>query len=179
MFILDGKSLSLDRAFTHNGLQYPANWLRLANPEQRTALGITEVPDAPTYDQRFYWGVGNPKDHAQLVEHWTSTIKQTAGTLLAPTDWYITRQAETGLQTPQSVLDSRSAIRALSNEKEAFLGATASTEELASYVTSPAFSSWKESTSTDDTVVIDGVTSSTILTGDSLLGGSGVDTLTF
>jgi len=145
MYLLNNKPLAPDRAFTtEDGTQYPANWLRLSTPEQRAAIGITEAPDAPTYDQRFYWGPNNPKDHAQLVKQWTATIKQTAGTLLAPTDWYITRQAETGLQAPQSVLDSRSAIRALSNEKEAFLAATASTEELASYVTSPEFHAWEE-----------------------------------
>ena len=57
MFILDGKPLSPDRAFTTpDGTQYPANWLRLATPEVRTSIGITEVPVPPTWDQRFYWG---------------------------------------------------------------------------------------------------------------------------
>jgi hypothetical protein len=45
MFVLDGKPLSPDVAFTHDGIQYPANWLRLATPEERAAIGITEVPD--------------------------------------------------------------------------------------------------------------------------------------
>jgi hypothetical protein len=56
MFILDGKPLSPDRAFTHDGIQYPANWLRLSTLEEKEAIGITEVPDPPIYDQRFYWG---------------------------------------------------------------------------------------------------------------------------
>ena len=149
MYTLNGKTLRLDKAFTtEDGRQFPRNWLRLSTKAERDALGIVETPDVvtPSYDQRFYWGPNNPKDHAQLVEQWTSTIKQTAGTLLAPTDWYITRQAETGLQAPQSVLDRRSAIRAISNEKEAFLATTTTTEELASYVTSPTFHAWEEST---------------------------------
>ena len=41
MFILDGKPLSPDNAFTHDGINYPANWLRLATPEEREAIGIT------------------------------------------------------------------------------------------------------------------------------------------
>ena len=149
MYTLNGKTLRLDKAFTtEDGRQFPRNWLRLSTKAERDALGIVETPDVvtPSYDQRFYWGPQNPKDHAQLVEQWISTIKQTAGTLLAPTDWYITRQVETGLQAPQSVLDRRSAIRAISNEKEAFLATTTTTEELASYVTSPTFHAWEEST---------------------------------
>jgi len=96
MFILDSKPLALDRAFTHNGVQYPANWLRLASPAEREAIGITEAPDPEPYDQRFYWNPDLPKDHTQLVEQWVGQTKTTAGTLLAPTDWMITRSAEPG-----------------------------------------------------------------------------------
>lgn len=167
MFILNGKPLALDCAFkTEDGTQFPANWLRLASPEEREAVGITEVPDPVTaYDQRFYWDVNLPKDHTQLVEQWTAQIKATAGSLLSQTDWYITRQAETGVAAPQSVLDRRSVVRALSNAKETFLGSTASTEELASYVTSSEFNIWEEGVTPepDLAVIIDGSTTSTIL----------------
>jgi len=61
MFQLDNKPLALDMPFTHGGINYPANWLRLASAEERAAIGITEVADAASYDDRFYWGVGNPK----------------------------------------------------------------------------------------------------------------------
>lgn len=181
MFILDGKPLSPDRAFTHAGIQYPANWLRLSSPEERAAIGITEAPPEPVYDQRFYWGPDNPKEHTQLVEQWTGQIKATAGSLLSQTDWYITRASETGVAAPQSVLDRRSDIRQRSNDKEAFLTATTTTDELAAYVTSPEFSTWEDQPVpvADDTIIVDGVTSGTILTGDTILGGSGTDTLTF
>lgn len=179
MFILNGQPLSPDVAFTHDGIQYPANWLRLSSPEEREAIGITEVPDEPTYDQRFYWGPNLPKDHAQLVEQWVGQIKSTAGSLLAQTDWYITRASETGVAAPQSLLDRRSELRALSNSKEALLEATTTTDELAAYVTGPEFNIWEVQPVVDDTIVVDGVTSGTILTGDTLFGGSGNDTLTF
>ena len=179
MFILNGQPLSPDVAFTHDGIQYPNNWLRLSSPEERAAIGITEEPDAPFYDQRFYWGPNLPKDHAQLVEQWVGQVKQTAGSLLSQTDWYITRASETGVAAPQSVLDRRSELRALSNQKEAFLEATATTDELAAYVTGPEFNVWEEQPVVDDTIVVDGVTSGTILTGDTIFGGSGNDTLTF
>jgi hypothetical protein len=143
MFILDEKPLALDMPFATNGISYPANWLRLASVEEREAIGIREVTDEPYYDQRFYWGVDLPKDHDQLVDQWVSQTKQTAGSILSQTDWYITRFSETGLEAPQSVLDRRSEVRVLSNEKETFLRATASTEELATYVTSQEYSRWE------------------------------------
>ena len=61
MFQLNGNSISLDTGFTLDGTSYPANWIRLASPAERTAIGITEVADPATWDDRFYWGVGNPK----------------------------------------------------------------------------------------------------------------------
>lgn len=61
MFQLDNKPLALDVPFTHNEISYPANWLRLASPEERAAIGITEVADPEIYDDRFYWGVNAPK----------------------------------------------------------------------------------------------------------------------
>lgn len=165
MFILDGKPLSPDRAFTHAGIQYPANWLRLSSLEEREAIGITEEPDPIPVDQRFYWDTGIPKDHAQLVEQWVGQIKATAGSLLAQSDWYITRASETGLQAPQSVLNRRSDIRQLSNDKEALLRATTTTDELAAYVTSSSYSDWstEQPTTTAATYVSSG------FSGDQLI----------
>jgi hypothetical protein len=68
MFQLDNKPLALDVPFTHNEISYPANWLRLASPEERAAIGITEVSDLESYDERFYWGVGNPKQLEDRLE---------------------------------------------------------------------------------------------------------------
>jgi len=60
-FKLDGKPLAVDVAFSHNDINYPANWLRLASKTEKEAIGITEEADAPTYDSRFYWGDGTAK----------------------------------------------------------------------------------------------------------------------
>jgi hypothetical protein len=193
MFILNGKPLALDRAFTtEDGRQFPANWLRLATPEERAAIGITEEPDTtPSYDQRFYWGPNNPKDHTQLVEQWVGTTKQTAGSLLTQYDWYVVRQAETGKAVPQEVLDYRSAVRVVSDNREVIITGTTTTDQLYAVITGdfnglfpwprgpfePALSD--TSVSGSDTVVIDGVSSGSYVTADSLLGGSGEDTITF
>jgi hypothetical protein len=61
MFLLDNKPLGLDVPFEHNEISYPANWVRLASPEERAAIGITEAADPVPYDDRFYWGPGVPK----------------------------------------------------------------------------------------------------------------------
>jgi hypothetical protein len=60
-FTLNGQPFNPYRAFTHNNIQYPANWFRLASTEEKAALGIEEVADPTPYDQRFYWGPDNPK----------------------------------------------------------------------------------------------------------------------
>ncbi len=64
MFLLDGKPLAVDTAFTtEDGTQYPANWLRLSTTDEKSAIGITEVPDPVRADDRFYWNgdINNPK----------------------------------------------------------------------------------------------------------------------
>ena len=69
MFKLNNRTIGLDTPFTDEaGTQYPSNWLRLATPEQRAAIGITEVADPEPYDDRFYWGVDNPKQLEDIEE---------------------------------------------------------------------------------------------------------------
>jgi hypothetical protein len=144
MFILDGKPLAPDSAFTDpaTGVQYPANFLRLASPEDRAAIGITEAPDPVWYDQRFYWGPELPKDHAQLVEQWVAQTRATANTLLAPTDWMVIREADNGKPMDAAIKAERQGIREAAGTKIAAINATATTAELAAYITSAAYSSW-------------------------------------
>jgi hypothetical protein len=62
MFLLNNQPFPLDTPFTIDGTSYPANWLRLTSIEEKNAVGITEVADVTTtYDDRFYWGIDNPK----------------------------------------------------------------------------------------------------------------------
>lgn len=143
MFLLNGKPLSPDVAFTTpDGTQYPANWLRLASPAEREAIGITEVPDPPSYDQRFYWGPDLPKDHGQLVEQWTQQTRQTANTLLQPTDWMVVREADNNTPMDPAVKDLRQLYRVQTGEKVAAIRATSDTAALAAYITGPEYSQW-------------------------------------
>ena len=145
MLQLNGKTLQYDRAFVHDGMQYPANWLRLTSLEEKQAIGIVEVSEAPeaSWDQRFYWGVDNPKDLDQLKETWTAKVKQSAGSKLSETDWYVIRQAENSAAVPADVLSRRGEIRTLSNEKEAAIAACADVAALAEYFTGSTSSSWE------------------------------------
>lgn len=142
MFLLDGKPLSPDVAFTHDGIQYPANWVRLSTQLDRDRIGITEVPDPAPYDQRFFWAPDLPKDHAQLVNQWVAQTKAIAGTLLQPTDWQVIREADNGTAMSAETKAERQAIRDKSAEKVAAIEATTSTEELAAYITGSDYSQW-------------------------------------
>lgn len=148
MFILRNAPLSPDVAFIDiNDIQRPANWLRLATPEEREAAGVTEVPDPAPYDQRFYWGYAEdgtllPKDHAQLVEQWVAQTRTTAGTLLAPSDWMVIREADNGIAVPADWRTWRETVRLAAGSKVFEIQQTTDTAGLAAYVTGADYSAW-------------------------------------
>ena len=142
-FLLDGQPLAVDTPFTDaKGTKYPANWLRLSTAEEKASIGITEVPDPPQYDQRFYWGPGLPKDHGQLVEQWTQQTRTTAGTLLQPTDWIIIREADNGKAADPVLKTWREEIRLAAGSKIYEIGQTADTDALAVYITGADYPAW-------------------------------------
>lgn len=128
MFKLNNNPLALDVPFVHNEVSYPANWLRLATPEERAAIGITEVDDAATWDDRFYWGVNSPKQledeivipeegqefesylQKGLKSQWSAQIKDTTNKLLAATDWMVIRKAERDVAIPAGTVAYRAAV---------------------------------------------------------------------
>ena len=134
-FKLNGKPLAVDVAFTHNDINYPANWLRLTTAEEKTAIGITEVADAPVYDPRFYYGDGTAKalddadakdedgnllknaDGSQMVikgvkSNLKQEEKQTIEVLLNKYDWQVVRKAEKGTAMDSAIVTYRDGIRA-------------------------------------------------------------------
>ena len=124
-FLLNGKPLAVDVPFTHGDIHYPANWLRLSTAQEKKDLGITEIANAPTYDSRFYNGDGSAKaldDTKETIDGVEYTYlgvksvlkaqeKVTAGTLLAPYDWYVIRKAETSKAIPTTIKTYRTAVR--------------------------------------------------------------------
>ena len=141
MLKLDNKPLSYDRAFTHDGIQYPANWLRLSSLEERNALGITEVADAPSYDQRFYWGVDNPKQLNDSTDEngvvttglktlWSNQQNNTAGSLLHDSDWRVVKANETSTEVPSNWKTYRAGVRTACNARQAEIAAVTTVEAL-------------------------------------------------
>ena len=62
-FKLGTKTIQLDTPFTHDDIQYPANWIRLASEEDKANIGMTWEADPVRADDRYYWGgdINNPK----------------------------------------------------------------------------------------------------------------------
>jgi hypothetical protein len=126
MFLLNGNPLSIDTPFTIDGTSYPANWLRLTSIEEKNAVGITEVEDQTTqYDDRFWWGVDNPKQLDDLtvtpeegepyIQHglkhqWTAQVKDTANKLLVQSDWMVIRKVERNIDIPAATATYRAAV---------------------------------------------------------------------
>lgn len=144
MFLLDKRILQLDTPFEHDGTSYPANWLRLATPEERAAIGITEVVEQPRPDDRFYWVSGpnldgswtaTPKDLDGLKATWSAQFKQTAYTMLLPSDWMIVRKTEDNTAVPVEWTDYRAAVRVKCADTITALEATTDVEAFIVVVT--------------------------------------------
>ena len=152
-FKLNGNSLAVDVAFSHNDIQYPANWLRLSTAEEKTAIGITEVEDPKVYDSRFYNSDGTAKalddvdakdeegnllknpDGSQMVIQGVKSVlktqeKATAGSLLAKYDWYVVRKAEKSTAIPSAITTYRDAVRTACDTREKEIDACSDTAAL-------------------------------------------------
>ena len=145
MLQLDGKTLKYDKAFTHNGISYPANWLRLTTLEEKQAIGIVEIIDQPEdyWDQRFYWGVDNPKDLDQLKSLWKQTQNEIAGSLLAPSDWRVIKARETGGQVPIDWFNYRRDVRSACNTRQTEIDNCADVAALQELIDNPT-TTWPE-----------------------------------
>ena len=143
-FKLNGNPLAVDVAFSHNDIQYPANWLRLSTAEEKTAIGITEVEDPKVYDSRFYWGNGSAKeldDTKETIDGVEYTYlgvksvlkaqeKDIANSLLAKYDWYIVRKAEKSTAIPSAITTYRDGVRTACDTREKEIDACSDTAAL-------------------------------------------------
>jgi len=166
MFLLNNVAISIDSEQVIGGIRYP----HLRDPVLRDQLGVVEVADPEQYDQRFYWGVGNPKllnDREEVDENgnpmwvqvlgtvdgepamvdsserlvtkglksqWISQTKQTAGSLLAASDWMVIRKAERNVDIPAETQTYRAGVVAECDRLEAAITACATVEELITVV---------------------------------------------
>jgi|TARA_R100000322_G_C5378448_1_gene175446 hypothetical protein len=110
-FLLDGKPLAVDVPFTHGDIQYPANWLRLSTAEEKAAIGITEVADAPVYDQRFYNSSGVAKALDGVKTKLKLAEKEIAKSLLSLHDWQVIRKTEKSVEIDSDIATFRDKVR--------------------------------------------------------------------
>ena len=133
MFTVSGQTVKYDQAWTHpdTGVQYPANWLRLASPAEREAAGLVEVttPASAVYDQRFYWNSSTPKQLDDVTDDdgntttglktlWKEKQNEIAASLLAPSDWRVIKAKETGTNIPSTWKTYRAAVRTACNTRQ-------------------------------------------------------------
>ena len=157
MYTYNERIIRAGRGWTDsNGVKHPTNWMQW-DDATKTAMGLVWVNDPAPFDNRFYWSANNPKnindvnevdengnavldaDGNQVVTKGLKSVaieqtKATAGSLLAPTDWYIVREQETGEATPTDVLNYRASVRTASGTIEsAIAGTTTHAEFMALY----------------------------------------------
>ena len=147
MFLLNGNRLPEGTSFYDaNGVQYGSGWLNQATEAQKLAIGITWVADAVRADDRFYWdgNINNPKaleDVTETVEgkeyttkglksNFIAQVKQTAGSLLGNTDWYVVRKAERNVDIPAEIVTKRAAIVTEADRQETAIAGVTTVEAL-------------------------------------------------
>ena len=143
-FKLDNKTLPLDVAFTSNGINYPANWLRLTTLDEKKAIGITEVADPEIFDERFYTAPDTAKDLAALKTYWVKIQKDWAGTLLGKYDWYVVRKAEKTTAIPSNVSTYRDAVRTACTAREGEINGAANVEALKALIDGTGITAWPD-----------------------------------
>ena len=162
----DGKTLPINKGFTHDEVQYPRNWLQNSTQEDKDELGIIWEDDPVRANDTYYWNgeLDNPKaleDREEsdvdgnplwvqeydavtesmvdtterlvtkgLKSNMISQVKHTAGTILAQSDWYVTRKVEREVAIPADVVTQRAYAVAESDRLETAIAACADVEAL-------------------------------------------------
>lgn len=107
----------MDKSFTHNNISFPANWLRVSTPADKEAQGISWVtPEEP------------PVVRAPIEREKSDGIvraKDTAGKMLASSDWQIVASVERQRAVPADWAEYRAAVIAETDRLEGEYNAAA------------------------------------------------------
>ena len=118
----EGRVLVLDKAFSLNNISFPANWLRLSTPADKEAQGISWVtPEEP------------PVVRAPVEREKSDGIaraKDTAGKLLAQSDWMQIAKIERNREVAQEWAEYRAAVIAEADRLEGEYNAAATYTDL-------------------------------------------------
>ena len=164
MFQLNGNPISIDSEQIVNGIRYPhlrdpalreqLGIVEVADPEQydqrfywsptlpKLLDDRLEVKEdgTPLYVQVYNPATEEMEDTTEQVvtnglkSQWTAQIKQTAGLMLAQTDWMVVRKAERNVDIPATVVAKRAAIVAECDRLEAAIAACTTVEALIAVV---------------------------------------------
>jgi len=125
-----------------DGTKHPNNWM-IWDDYYKTTMGLKWEDDVDTiFDSTFYWAkdverkladvnvvdedgkaVNDPRTGKQMVQLglksiWVAKTKTTANSLLASSDWYVTRKAEADTAIPSDISTYRTAVRTASKTIE-------------------------------------------------------------
>ena len=118
----EGRTLPMDKAFSHNNISFPANWLRVSTPADKEAQGISWVtPEEP------------PVVRAPLDREKSDGIvrtKDTANKMLAGSDWMQIAKIERNREVAPEWAEYRAAVIAEADRLESQFGTAASYEAL-------------------------------------------------
>jgi len=164
MFMLNNVIISIDSEQVIGGIRYPhlrdpalreqLGVVEVADPEQYDQRFYWGVGNSKLLDDRLevkedgtplYVQVYNPATEAMedtteqvvtkgLKSQWTAQVKDTAGKLLAQTDWMVVRKAERNVDIPATVVAKRAAIVAECDRLEAAIAACTTVEALIAVV---------------------------------------------
>jgi len=148
-YMLDGRRLRVGRPFkTADGVSYSQLWATQLSADEKTAIGITYEADPAPVDTKYYYSAGNPRQLDNGTDDEGNPTygirpgivqqqKDTAASLLAQTDWYVTRKSETDTAIPANVSTYRAAVRTVCNTRETEIAAVTTTEALEALMKAP------------------------------------------
>ena len=112
----------MDKAFSHNNISFPANWLRVSTPADKEAQGISWVtPEEPPV-------VRAPLEREKADG--IARVKDTAGKLLAQSDWMVIASVERSRVVADDWAEYRAAVIAEADRLETQFGTAESYEAL-------------------------------------------------
>ena len=130
-------------AFEINGIQYPQNWLNLSTPQEKAEIGLEEViaTNSPA-NQQYYWVsqelngasltyINNPKNLDQCKTNTIAQLRNTAYTMLLPTDWMVVKSVETSTPIPADWNTWRASVRTTCENAITAVNACTNVDELA------------------------------------------------
>ena len=147
-YMLDGRRLRVGRPFKTATASYSQLWVTALSDEEKKSIGITWEDDPAPFDSTYYFSAGNPRplddgtdsDGVKFSGVRPGIVqeqKNTAASLLSPTDWYVTRKSEKDTAIPSNVTTFRDAVRTACAARETEIAAVKTTEALEALIKAP------------------------------------------